>query len=369
MRRFLRKYRRECVCAPLFKMFEATLELLVPLVVASIIDEGIGAGASGPVWRGSGLLVLLGLLGLAAAITAQYFAARAATGFAADVRSALFARLTGLSFSDIDRLGTGAMITRMTSDVNQAQTGVNMVLRLMLRSPFVVFGAMVMAFTIDARVALIFVAVIAALMAVTYAILVVNIPMMRGVQQQLEKVLESTRENLAGARVIRAFRREDAEFQQFTARNRELTRRQLRAGRISALLNPLTYVIINLAVIALVRQGAVRVDAGLLTRGQVVALYNYMSQILVELIKFASLTITVNKGWASWKRVADVLAMEPAMEDRADAAPAADAAAPAVAFEHVSLRYPGAGGDALTDIDFVALPGQTIGIIGGTGAA
>ena len=368
MRRFLRKYRRECVCAPLFKMFEATLELLVPLVVASIIDEGIGAGASGPVWRGSGLLVLLGLLGLAAAITAQYFAARAATGFAADVRSALFARLTGLSFSDIDRLGTGAMITRMTSDVNQAQTGVNMVLRLMLRSPFVVFGAMVMAFTIDARVALIFVAVIAALMAVTYAILVVNIPMMRGVQQQLEKVLESTRENLAGARVIRAFRREDAEFQQFTARNRELTRRQLRAGRISALLNPLTYVIINLAVIALVRQGAVRVDAGLLTRGQVVALYNYMSQILVELIKFASLTITVNKGWASWKRVADVLAMEPAMEDRAAAAPAADAAAPAVTFEHVSLRYPGAGGDALTDIDFVAMPGQTIGIIGGTGA-
>jgi len=367
MLRFLKRYRLECVCAPLFKMFEATLELFVPLVVASIIDRGIGGGSAAHVWRMCGLLVALGVAGLAASITAQYFAAKAATGFAADVRHALFARLTGLSFPDVDRLGTSAMITRMTSDVNQAQTGVNMVLRLVLRSPFVVVGAMVMAFTIDAHIALIFALVIAVLMVVTYAIMALNIPMMKGVQRQLEQVLESTRENLAGARVIRAFRREEAEYREFTARNRALTRRQLKAGRISALLNPLTYVIINLAVIALIRQGAVRVDSGILSRGQVVALYNYMSQILVELIKFAGLIITINKAWASWRRVADALAMEPAMADGAGRTPPVDGA-PAVAFEHVCLSYPGAGGEALTDIDFTALPGQTIGIIGGTGS-
>ena len=366
MLKYLKKYKMECICAPLFKMFEATLELFVPLVVASIIDRGIGAADGGHVWRMCGVLILLGLLGLAAAITAQYFAARAATYFAADVRHALFERLSGLSFSDVDRLGTSAMITRMTSDVNQAQTGVNMALRLMLRSPFVVFGAMVMAFTIDTRVALIFAAVIAVLMAVTYAIMAMNIPMMRGVQRQLEKVLESTRENLAGARVIRAFCREDAEYAEFVDRNRRLTRLQLRAGRVSALLNPLTYVIINIAVIALVRQGAVRVNAGLLTRGQVVALYNYMSQILVELIKFAGLTITVNKAWASWRRVADVLAMTPAMADGTGAQTSAQA--PAVAFENVSLTYPGAANPSLYDISFTAWPGQTVGIIGGTGA-
>ena len=366
MLRYLRKYKKECICAPLFKMFEATLELLVPLVVASIIDRGIGSDDGGHIWRMCALLVLLGVAGLAAAITAQHFAARAATGFAADVRHALFAHLAGLSFSDVDRLGTSAMITRMTSDVNLAQTGVNMVLRLVLRSPFVVFGAMIMAFTIDARIARIFLIVIAALMAVTYAIMELNIPMMKGVQRQLEKVLESTRENLSGARVIRAFRREDAEYAEFVDRNRTLTRLQLRAGRVSALLNPLTYVIINVAVIALVRQGAVRVDAGLLTRGQVVALYNYMSQILVELIKFAGLTITINKAWAGWKRVADVLALEPSMvEGGGDVEPARG---PAVAFDHVSLTYPGAGSPALEDISFEALPGQTIGIIGGTGA-
>ena len=366
MFQYLKRYKMECICAPLFKMFEATLELFVPLVVASIIDKGIGGGSAQFIWRMCGVLVLLGVVGLAAAITAQYFAARSATGFAADVRHALFEKLAGLSFSDVDRLGTSAMITRMTSDVNQAQTGVNMVLRLVLRSPFVVFGAMVMAFTIDARIARIFAIVIAALMIVTYAIMALNIPMMRGVQRQLEKVLEATRENLTGARVIRAFRREEAEYAEFVSRNRTLTRLQLRAGRVSALLNPLTYVIINIAVIALVRQGAIRVDAGILTRGQVVALYNYMSQILVELIKFAGLTITINKAWASWKRVADVLAMEPAMADGPGATPAADA--PAVAFDHVSLTYPGAGNPSLIDISFTALRGQTVGIIGGTGA-
>lgn len=367
MLKYLKKYRAQCVCAPLFKMFEALLDLFVPLVVASIIDKGIGAGSAAHVWHMSGLLVALGIAGLAAAITAQYFAARAATGFAADVRHALFGKLTALSFPDIDRLGTSAMITRMTSDVNQAQTGVNMALRLLLRSPFVVLGAMVMAFTIDVRCALIFVAVIAALSLVVWAIMAANIPMMQGVQLQLERVLGATRQNLTGARVIRAFRREDAEYQAFRAKNRELTSRQRRAGRVSALLNPVTYVLINLAVILLVRQGAIRVDGGALTTGHVVALYNYMSQILVELIKFASLTITINKGWASWKRIADVLALKPSMADGQTAAQA-DAAAPAVAFDHVTLTYPGAGSPALEDIDFAAMPGQTVGIIGGTGA-
>ena len=367
MLKYLRKYRAQCVCAPLFKMFEALLDLFVPLVVASIIDRGISAGSAGHVWRMSGLLVALGLAGLAAAVTAQYFAAKAATGFAADARRALFEKLTSLAYADVDRLGTSAMITRMTSDVNQAQTGVNMALRLLLRSPFVVLGAMVMAFTIDARCALFFALVIAALSAVVAVIMAANIPMMQGVQRQLEAVLQATRENLTGARVIRAFRREDAEYQAFRARNRELTSRQRRAGRVSALLNPVTYVLINLAVILLVRQGAIRVDAGALTTGQVVALYNYMSQILVELLKFAALTVTISKGWASWKRVADALALEPSMADP-DAAGTPDPQAPAVVFEHVSMTYPGAASPALEDVDFSVPRGQTVGIIGGTGS-
>lgn len=367
MLKYLKRYKKECILAPLFKMLEALLDLLVPLAVASIIDKGIGGGSAAHVWTMTGVLVGLGLVGLAAAVAAQYFAAKAATGFAADVRHALFARLTGLSFPDIDRLGASAMITRMTSDVNQAQTGVNMALRLLLRSPFVVLGAAIMAFTIDVRCALIFAAVIAVLFAVVYAIMAVNIPMMRGVQRQLESVLSATRENLTGARVIRAFRREDAQFAEFRARNRELTARQEQAGRVSALLNPLTYVILNAAVIMLVRQGAIRVDGGALTTGQVVALYNYMSQILVELVKFANLTITINKGWASWKRIAEALALTPSMQSPA-AMPAAKAQAPAVEFRHVSLTYPGAASPALENIDFVAYPGQTVGIIGGTGA-
>ncbi len=368
MLKYLKKYRVQCVCAPLFKMFEALLDLFVPLVVASIIDRGIAAGSAGHVWRMSGLLVALGLAGLAAAVTAQYFAAKAATGFAADARHALFEKLTSLAFSDVDRLGTSAMITRMTSDVNQAQTGVNMALRLLLRSPFVVLGAMIMAFTIDVRCALIFALVIAALSAVVAVIMAANIPMMQGVQRQLEAVLGATRESLAGARVIRAFRREDAEYQAFRAKNRELAARQLRAGRVSALLNPVTYVLINLAVILLVRRGAIRVDSGALTTGQVVALYNYMSQILVELLKFAALIITINKGWASWKRVEDVLALTPSMTALDEMGGAPSEGAPAVAFEHVTLTYPGAGSPALEDIDFAASRGQTVGIIGGTGS-
>ena len=365
---FLKKYRLQCFCAPLFKMLEAMFDLLVPLVVASIIDAGILGNDAGHIWRSCGLLVALGLVGLAAAVTAQYFAAKAATGFAADVRHALFARLASLSFPDVDRVGVPAMITHITSDVNQAQTGVNMALRLLLRSPFVVLGAMVMAFTIDARCALIFVAVIAALGAVVYAIMVTSIPMMQGVQRQLEAVLAATRENLTGARVIRAFRREDAQYRAFCAKNRELTARQRRAGRISALLNPVTYALINAAVIVLVRQGAIRVDSGALTTGAVVALYNYMSQILVELIKFASLTITINKALASWKRIANVLALKPSMTSPEAMAGGIVPGAGAVAFQHVSLTYPGAATPALENSDFSVEPGQTVGIIGGTGS-
>ena len=368
MLQYLRKYRKECILAPLFKMLEALFDLLVPLVVASIIDRGIGGGSAGHVWRMCGLLIALGLVGLGMAVVAQYFAAKAATGFAADVRHALFTRLTALSFPDVDRVGVSAMMTRMTSDVNQAQTGVNMALRLLLRSPFVVLGAMVMAFTIDARCALIFLAVIAALGLAVWAIMAANIPMMGGVQKQLESVLAATRENLTGVRVIRAFGREDAEFEAFRAKNRELTLRQRRAGHVSALLNPVTYVLINAAVIVLVRQGAIRVDAGALTTGAVVALYNYMSQILVELIKFASLTITINKAWASWKRIEGALALEPSITSPEGMEVAPAPAAPAVQFRHVGLTYPGAGSPALTDVDFEAWRGQTVGIIGGTGA-
>ena len=368
MLRYLKGYKKECILAPLFKMLEASFELFVPLVVASIIDEGIGAGDAGHIWRMSGVLILLGLIGLAAAITAQYFAAKAATGFAADVRHSLFARLTGLSFPDIDRLGTSAMITRMTSDVNQTQQAVNLTLRLFLRSPFVVLGAMVMAFTIDFRTALVFAGAIALLSLVVFGIMAINIPQTVAVQKQLEKVLGATRENLTGARVIRAFRREDAEFEAFKARNRELTARQKRAGRVSALLNPVTYVIINAAVILLIRSGAVQVDTGILTQGQVVALYNYMSQILVELIKLANLIVTMNKGWASWKRIADVLALTPSMNAPQAMEKALSPIAPAVVFNHVTLTYPGAGSPSLTDIDFAVKPGRTVGIIGGTGA-
>ena len=368
MLKYLKKYRAQCVLAPLFKMLEAMFDLLVPLVVASIIDAGILRGDAGHIWRMVGVLVALGLVGLAAAVTAQYFAAKAATGFAADVRHALFTRLTGLSFPDVDRLGTAAMITRMTSDVNQAQTGVNMALRLLLRSPFVVLGAMVMAFTIDARCALIFLAVIAALGLVVGGSMAVNIPMTARVQRQLEVVLAATRENLTGARVLQAFRRQDAQLQAFRMKNRELTALQRRAGRVSALLNPATCVLINAAVIVLVRQGALRVNAGALSTGAVVALYNYMSQILVELIKFASLVITINKALVSWKRIEGALALEPSIQSPDTLTVPLEAGAPAVTFRHVGLTYPGAGSAAQEDIDFSALPGQTVGIIGGTGS-
>lgn len=364
---YLKKYRKECILAPLFKMLEASFELMVPLVMTVIIDQGINGGDRGLIIRMVLLMIALGLVGLISSVTAQYFSAKAATGFATGVRHSLFAHLQSLSFSNMDEMGTSTMITRMTSDVNLAQTGVNMTLRLFLRSPFVVFGAMVMAFTIDARCAWIFVAVIAALSAVVFGIMAVNIPMMRGVQRALENVLGATRENLTGARVIRAFCKEDSQYAEFVEKNRALTRRQKRAGWVSGLMNPVTYLLINLGIVWLIYTGAVRVDSGILTSGQVVALYNYMSQILVELIKLANLIVTMNKAAASWNRIADALALRPDMSSPQTSAPAI-VRDEAVRFDHVSLSYKGAGSESLTDIDFTALKGQTVGIIGGTGS-
>lgn len=367
MLNYLRKYRKECVLAPLFKMLEASFELMVPLVMQVIIDDGIGGGDRGLIVRMVLLMVALGLIGLVSSVTAQFFSAKAATGFATGVRHALFSHLQSLSFSNMDALGTSKMITRMTSDVNQAQTGVNMTLRLFLRSPFVVFGAMIMAFTIDTRSALIFVAVIAALSLVVFGIMAVNIPMMRGVQAALERVLGATRENLSGARVIRAFCKEDEQFAEFVEKNRALTAKQKRAGWVSGLMNPLTYLLINLAIAWLIYTGAVQVSVGALTPGEVVALYNYMSQILVELIKLANLIVTMNKAAASWNRIADALAIQPDMTSPEVSAPAVDGA-PAVQFDHVGLTYGGAGGESLTDIDFSIPRGGTVGVIGGTGS-
>ena len=364
---YLKKYRKECVLAPLFKMLEASFELLVPLVMAAIIDTGIQNRDRGFIFRMCLILLALAAVGLISSITAQYFSAKAATGFATGVRHALFSHLHRLSFSNMDALGTSTMITRLTSDVNQTQTGVNLTLRLLLRSPFVVFGAMVMAFTINARAAMIFVVVIAALCVVVFGIMAINIPMMRGVQKALERVLGATRENLTGARVIRAFCKEESQYREFEQKNRALTTRQRRAGWISGLMNPITYLLVNFAITWLIYTGAVEVSSGILKPGEVVALYNYMGQILVELIKLANLIVTMNKGLASWKRIEDVLNITPDMTSPEKPVPAI-VNDEAVRFDHVSLQYNNAGAESLTDISFTALRGQTIGIIGGTGA-
>ena len=306
--KYLSDYKKESVLSPLFKLLEALLDLLVPVVVAAIIDIGInGGGGRAVAVRYTLLLVLLAAVGLGASVTAQFFAAKAAVGFAKQVRSALFRKIDTFSYSDIDTLGAPTLLTRMTNDINQLQNGVNMVLRLFLRSPFIVFGAMIMAFTIDAKAALIFAAVIPVLAAVVFAIILITIPKYRQVQEGVDGVLATTRENLNGTRVIRAFGIEQSEMDTFDRKNRALTKIQLFAGRISALLNPVTYVILNAAIIALIYVGALRVDAGLLTQGAVIALYNYMSQVLVELVKLANLIITTTKALASANRVADML--------------------------------------------------------------
>ncbi|MCI6587744.1 MAG: ABC transporter ATP-binding protein/permease [Clostridiales bacterium] len=363
---YFKGYGRECVLGPLFKLLEASFELIIPLIVASIIDRGIASGDGGHVARMVLCMAALGLVGLLAAVTAQYFAAKAAISFSTRLRHALMAHIQTLSYTELDTLGTSTLITRMTSDVNQVQSGVNMCLRLLLRSPFVVFGAMVMAFTIDVRCALIFAAVIAVLCAIVFSIMLVTIPKYRAVQGQLDSVTAATRENLNGVRVLRAFCKEDAETEKFARRNQLLTRMQLAVGRISASMNPLTYVVINAAVIALIHSGAVRVQLGTLTQGEVIALYNYMSQVLVELVKMANLIILLTKAWACGDRISAVLSVQSSQQDGGRTFE--DAQRGSVAFEDVSLRYKGAGADALEHVSFSARPGETIGVIGGTGS-
>jgi ABC-type multidrug transport system fused ATPase/permease subunit len=394
---YLRDYKKETVLAPLFKMLEATFELFVPLVMAAIIDQGIGGGNVPYVFRMGGLLIVLGVIGLVCSITAQYYAAKAAVGFSTKLKHALFAHIQGLSFTEIDTLGTSTMITRMTSDVNQAQNGVNMVLRLFLRSPFIVFGAMIMAFTIDVKAAFIFVVTIPLLSVVVFGIMVLTMPMYKKVQSGLDSVLGITRENLTGARVIRAFNKEQEEISAFEEKNGKLSHMQLFVGKLSALTNPVTYIIINAATIILLYTGAVRVDEGTITQGQVVALVNYMSQILIELVKLANLIITITKALACANRIQSVFEIQSSMEweqkltDEDNEGSIASATVEAgtgsgaaagktaagggrrktdyrVEFEHVHLMYAGAGAESLSDMDFCVRKGETVGIIGGTGS-
>ena len=366
--RFLKNYKKECILAPLFKLFEATLELFVPLVMAAIIDHGIDDGDYGFIgWMG-GILVLLAAVGLTAALVAQYFAAKAAVGFATGLRHELFRHIQSLSFGDVDQVGTSTLITRLTSDTNQLQAAVNMSLRLFLRSPFVVLGAMIMAFTIDVKAALIFVIAIPLLSLVIFGVMVISIPMYRRVQEALDKLLCRTRENLSGVRVQRAFNKQKEEKEKFEEENQQLNSFQMVVGRISALTNPLTYLIINGAVIALIWVGAIRVDAGFITQGQVVALVNYTAQILVELVKLANTIVMVNKAIACGNRVQEVFERQPGLMSPAEVLPAELGEEDVIVFDHVGLIYPGTHTESLTDIHFSVKRGETVGIIGGTGS-
>ncbi len=385
---YLKDFKKESVLAPLFKMLEALFDLFVPLVVAAIIDQGIAGNNKGYIFRHCGLLILLAAIGLTCSITAQFFAAKASVGFAARLRQALFDHIEKLSFAELDTLGTNTLITRMTSDINQVQNGLNLALRLLLRSPFIVFGAMIMAFTIDVKCALVFVVAIPLLCIVVFGIMLISIPLFKRVQAGLDRVLGTTRENLTGVRVIRAFNKEESEIASFDEKNEVLTSMQKFVGRFSALMNPVTYIIINLATIALIWQGALQVDMGNLTQGQVVALYNYMAQILVELVKLANLIISITKALACAGRVEKILDVEPGMtypEASADVSEKSKALAQnkegqekengqqagvdtAVSFRDVTFTYAGAGAPSLSAISFQAKKGQTIGVIGGTGS-
>ena len=360
---YLKDYIKESILGPLFKLLEALFELFVPLVIAAIIDTGIENGDTGYIIKMCLVLVLLGFVGLAFSITAQYFAAKASVGFVSKIRHVLFGHIQSLSYSELDQIGTSTLITRMTSDMNQVQNGMNLALRLLLRSPFVVFGAMIMAFTIDVPSAMIFVYVTIVLLIVVFGIMLGSIPLYKKVQQKLDAVMTVTRENLTGVRVIRAFCKEDEETDDFINKNNELTASQKFVGKISALMNPVTYVIINLAIIWLIHTGAVRVEAGILTQGAVVALYNYMSQILVELIKLANLIINITKSIACGNRIQAVLDIKPDLESGSSSCNEGS-----VEFDHVNLRYKNAVADSLSDITFTAAKGETIGIIGGTGS-
>ena len=367
----LKHYKKESILAPLFKMLEALFDLFVPIVVADIINVGIGNQDNVYIMQRCGILVLLALIGIGCSFTAQFFAARASVGCAARLRHSLFAHIQKLGYSEIDTIGTSTLITRMTSDINQVQNGINMVLRLFLRSPFIVFGAMIMAFTIDVKIALVFLAAIPVLSVIIFGIMKITSPLYKKIQGRLDSVLGITRENLTGVRVIRAFGKEESEVERFENNNDQLTSMQLHVGHISALMNPLTYVVVNLAIIAILKMGATSINSGILLSGDVVALVNYMSQILVELVKLANLIVLLSKAMASLHRVQDVLDTEPAMKFVENAVPANENDAygkEAVGFENVSLTYAGAGEESLTNISFSAKKGQTIGVIGGTGS-
>lgn len=375
---YLRDYKKESILGPLFKLLEASFELIVPLVMAAIIDTGIANQDKGYVFQYGIILILLGLIGLICSITAQYFAAKAAVGFSTKLRHALFTHIEGLSFQEIDTVGTSTLITRMTSDINQVQSGVNLTLRLFLRSPFIVFGAMIMAFTIDFKAALIFVVAIPLLSIVVFTVMLVSIPIYKKVQSCLDHVLLLTRENLTGARVIRAFHKEEEEYKRFLNKNGQLTSLQMFVGSITALTNPITYVIINGAIILLIYTGAIQVNIGNLTQGQVVALVNYMSQILVELIKLANLIVSMTKAFACANRVQSIFEIECSIKEKSkkgieDASlqknfSSTKTIVPTIEFQKVCLTYQNAGEEALTDLNFTVNKGQTIGIIGGTGS-
>lgn len=366
---YLRDYKKECVLAPLFKLLEASFELIVPLVMAAIIDKGIAVSDRPYIFRMGGVLVLLALIGLTCSITAQFFAAKAAVGFSTKLRYALFSHIESLSFSEMDTIGTSTLITRMTSDINQVQSGVNMVLRLFLRSPFIVFGAMIMAFTVNVKAALVFVVTIPLLSVVVFSVMAASIPLFKKVQNGLDQVLGHTRENLEGARVIRAFNKEEQEQKEFYESNGFLTNMQMIVGRISTLMNPLTYIIINCAILAVIWIGGKQVYGGIITQGEVVALVNYMSQILVELVKLANLIVNINKSIACGNRIQEVFEIQSSIESGSkDTDAAVEKDVPAVEFSHVSMSYAGSAEESLTDIDFTVKKGQTIGIIGGTGS-
>lgn len=373
--KYIKDYKKESVLAPLFKMLEASFELMVPLVMASIIDRGIANADTSYIIKMGLILVLLAAVGLISAVTAQYFSAKAAVGFATKLRSALFSHIQGLSYTELDTVGTNTLITRMTSDVNQLQNGVNLTLRLLLRSPFIVFGAMIMAFTVDVKAALVFVVAIPLLSIVVFGIMIVSMPLYKKVQAALDKILGRTRENLAGARVIRAFTNEEAEIAEFEQENELLLNTQVFVGKISAAMNPVTYIIVNVALVVLLWTGAIRVDSGIITQGAVVALVNYMSQILVELVKMANLIIQLTKALACAKRVESIFAITSSMSDgtvkKNDTSVINKERTEknaAIVFDHVCLTYSGGGDESLTDIDFTVQKGETVGIIGGTGS-
>ena len=366
--KYLKEYKKECICAPLFKLLEASFELIVPLVMAAIIDNGITASDKSYIWKMGGVLVLLAAVGLISSVTAQYFAAKAAVGFSTKLRHILFEKIESLSFSKMDTVGTSTLITRMTSDINQVQSGVNLVLRLFLRSPFIVFGAMAMAFTVNVRAAMVFAVTIPLLSIVVFSVMAASLPLYKKVQSSLDTVLSHTRENLEGTRVIRAFNKQNDEIDSFNRDNELLTNMQQVVGRISALTNPLTFIIINIATIAVIVSGGKQVYAGILTQGEVVALVNYMSQILVELIKLANLIVQVTKAVACGNRIADVLSIPSKLPEKNPKLIGAKDGAPEVEFDHVCMTYEGAADETLTDISFTVQKGQTIGIIGGTGS-